>query len=125
MSSTSLRGRTPLVHGFIPTRNSSSAPLGSHSLSLSRDEPQGFGDWSATGAFVASLLVAILFLLQVRFDHRERLWVVVDGYRKFYLVNSRCSFRSSVPGEVMVLYRCDWVNQARATMILPLTTWTL
>src|SRR5271170_6470879 len=97
ISSTSLRGRTPLVHGFIPTRNSSSAPLGSHSLSLSRDEPQGFGDRSATGAFAASLLVAIFFLLQVRFDHRERLWVVVDRYREFYLVNSRCFFRSSAP----------------------------
>src|SRR5277367_5289883 len=76
ISSTSLRGRTPLVHGFMPTRNSSSAPLGSHSLSLSKDEPQGPADWSVDDAFVATLLVDIFFLLQVRFDHRERLWVV-------------------------------------------------
>src|SRR5271168_4859064 len=65
MSSTSLRGRTPLVHGFVPTRNSSSAPLGSHSLSLSRDEPHGFisragltADWSP----VASMFMALSFL---------------------------------------------------------------
>ena len=41
ISSTSLRGSTPLVQGFVPTRKSYSAPLGSHSLSLSRDDPTG------------------------------------------------------------------------------------
>src|SRR5271163_2272947 len=59
ISSTSLRGRTPLVHGFVPTRSSSSAPLGSHSLSLSKDEPQGSAGRAVDDAFVATVSVAI------------------------------------------------------------------
>src|SRR5688572_10404251 len=42
INSTSLRGSTLLFHGFVPRRNSSSAPWGSHSLSLSREESHGF-----------------------------------------------------------------------------------
>src|SRR5277367_3428307 len=69
ISSTSLRGRTPLVHGFVPTRNRSSAPLGSHSLSFSKDEPQGLPSWVVADVFVAPLFVAIYILLLVRFHH--------------------------------------------------------
>src|SRR5580658_2009112 len=63
ISSTSLHGRTPLVHGFVPTCNSVSAPLGSHSLNLSSDEPQGFGCEFSLEAFAAPLFVAIFLLL--------------------------------------------------------------
>src|ERR1700678_3360934 len=63
ISSTSLRGKTPLFHGFAPTRKSSSAPWGSQSLILSRDEPHGFTDWTVAEAFVAPLCVLICLLL--------------------------------------------------------------